>query len=412
MPGSFTLRKARLVLPDRVVTGDLVIEDGLIQEIAPTASRVAGELIDATGLTVLPGVVDLHGVLTGDGSELVTEARAAAAGGVTAMVWEPPVSDDPTATVSALLARARYEGVPVSYGFYAQAHPDHMAAINEHERLAGLYVPAARLDNAAVEEVLSRTNKLVVFDGAGLRGPAVAVPGAEDDVWDENASLEAVRQALRLAQIHGVRLHLSHLHSAAEVELLSGTPVERITAHVTPQHLLLSAPACYGALGEQARCVPPIRERHHAVALWYALREGMAAMIASDHTAVGGDAPPGMPSVEWMLPALVDLATRGQVRLQQVARWLSEQPARALRIPRKGRLELGYDGDIVVLDTERTSVIGETPPRTGAGWSPFTGRSMQGAVVMTAIRGRPIFRDGELLDPGGGRELAFAHPRT
>ena len=124
-----------------------------------------------------------------------------------------------------------------------------------------------------------------------------------------------------------------------------------------------------------------------------------------------------MPGVEWMLPLLLNRVNAGLCTLNDVARWVCEGPAKTYNIPRKGRLEVGYDGDIVLIDMNEERVITDESARTKVGWSPYTGWTVKGWPVLTAVLGRPVFRDGKIVDDVRGSELTFrrvdpAHPRA
>src|SRR5690606_21042254 len=131
-----------------------------------------------------------------------------------------------------------------------------------------------------------------------------------------------------------------------------------------------------------------------------------APVSAVDKQGPYPDVVPGLPSIEWMLPLLLDRALEGRCTLQQVARWTSAAPAAAWRIPRKGRLEVGYDGDLVLVDPDATRTLTDAA-RSGCDWNPFAGRAVRGWPVLTVLLGRPVFRDGAVVDGVRGRPLAF-----
>ena len=115
-----------------------------------------------------------------------------------------------------------------------------------------------------------------------------------------------------------------------------------------------------------------------------------------------------MPGVEWSLPLMLDQVQKGNATLNQVARWMCEAPARCYSIPRKGRLETGYDGDIVLVDMTETRTITDESTRSGCGWTPYAGWEVTGWPVLTAVMGRPVYRDGEIIEGVRGRELTYA----
>lgn len=435
MAGSLTIRNGRMVLPDRVVSGDLIIEDGIITTIAPRVPGTVGEEIDATGLVVLPGVIDAQVHFREPGhpqkEDLVSGSRAAAAGGVTAFL-DMPNTDPPTTTVDELhdkLERAA-QRCCVHYGFFIGATSDNLGELNQAERTCGIKIFMGSSTGdllveapEALEAIFANANKLIAVhaeDEERLRERKILYqdsddPGDHPKVRDVETALRATKLAVDLSLKHGRRLHLLHLTSEEEVDLLRATPRDRITAEVCPQHLFMWAPDAYERLGNRAKCNPPIRTQRHAKALWKGLVDGTLNCVATDHaphtTEEKGrkytEAPSGMPGVEWVLPLMLDQVSKGNCSLSDVVRWLCQGPADCYRIPRKGRLEVGYDGDVVLVDMERVRTVENGRVWTRVGWSPYDGWTLTGWPVLTAVLGNPVFRDGQVMEGVYGRELTF-----
>lgn len=436
MPGNLTIRRGRLVLPDRVVTGDLLIEDGVISQIAPRIERTVGEVVDATGLTVLPGVIDPQVHFRDPGQpekeDLGSGSRAAAAGGVTAFL-DMPNTQPATTSVAALhdkLDRAA-ERSCVHYGFFMGATGDNLEELKRAERTCGIKIfmgsSTGNLlvsEAADLEAIFSGANKLIAVhaeDERRLQERKVLYSDSHDPadhpkIRDVETALNATRLACELSLKYGRRLHVLHLTSAEEVDFLRTIPRQRITAEVCPQHLFLHAPDAYEQLGTRAQCNPPVRGERHGRALWRALKDGTLNCMATDHAPHTLEekarpyptSPSGMPNVEWLLPLMLDQVHRGACTLHEVVRWLCEGPAECYRIPRKGRLEIGFDGDVVLVDPTATRTVEDGKVWTRCGWSPWSGREITGWPVLTAILGNPVFRDGAIVEGVRGRELTFA----
>lgn len=436
MAASLTIRQARLVLPDRVVTGDLLVEDGVIAEIGPYVTRSAGEEIDGSGLTVLPGVIDPQVSFREPGhtfkEDLASGSRAAAAGGVTAFL-DMPNNNPPTTTgerLEAKLALAAEKSV-VHYGFFMGANGENNDEILACDRAPGVKVmmgPASLgLGLEAVERLehifAAIGDKVLAVhaeSGARIRERRLMYEGRGEvsdhpKIRDVEAALVATRHAVELSLKHGRRLHLLHLSTAEEADYLSTVDTTRITTEVTPHHLFLDLDV-YETLGARAVTNPPIRGGRHRAALLSRLRDGTIACVASDHTPHTLDekarpypeAPPGMPGVEWSLPVMLDRVSRGEMSLCEVARWMSDGPARVYGIARKGRLEVGYDADLAIVDLSCTRTVSAENTWTRVGWSPWEGRTLTGWPVMTAVLGQLVYRDGEIVDGIRGRELSFS----
>ena len=436
MLGSLTIRQARLVLPDRVATGDLVIEDGVIAHIGPSVPRTAGEEIDGTGLTVLPGAIDPQVHFRDPGltwkEDLSTGSRAAAAGGVTAFL-EMPNTDPPTTTVAALhskLAIAAEKSV-VHYGFFIGANGENLDELNAAERSCGVKVfmgsstgPLLVADRDKLEAIFAGVDRRIAVhaeDEARLRERRLLYADTTDPadhprMRDVETALNATKLAVELALKHGRRLHILHVSSAEEAEFLTTVPRERITAETCPHYLFLKAEDAYERLGTRAQCNPPIRGQRHQEALWRHLIDGTFDCLATDHAPHTVEekgrgypkSPSGLPGVEWTIPLLLDQVNKGRITLRQVARWACEGPAKCYGILRKGRLEVGYDGDVVLVDMNATRTIEDGRVFTRCGWSPYDGWTLTGWPVLTAVLGRPVYRDGQIIEGVRGRELTFA----
>jgi dihydroorotase len=202
-----------------------------------------------------------------------------------------------------------------------------------------------------------------------------------------------------------------------EVELLRarGKGQGRVTAECTPQHLLLNAPEIYARLGTKAQMNPPLRTREHSEILWSGLHDGTIDCIATDHAphtleeknAGYPKSPSGMPGVETSLAVMLDAAHRGLCSVADVVRWMCEAPARCYRIANKGRLAVGYDGDLAIVDLAARRRVGDRPYFTKVGWNPFEGTTIRGWPVITVVRGAVVYRDGVIDETHRGIAAAF-----
>lgn len=422
MAGSLTVRQARLVLPDRVVVGDLVVEDGIITEIAPRVDRPRGVQVDGQGCALLPGLVDSHVHLDAC-EDLATVSSGAVAGGVTSVLGVR--SARTRAELKLELAQAQ-ELARVHYGLYLRATADNLEEIAAAERARGIWVSGELLGSDDVDDVFAATDRIVVVDNVlperlaerAQLYPDVHDPHEHPRLHDVDSAVAATRRALELARIHGVTTHLLHISTAEEVALLAedGRP-ESVTAAARAAHLFLGHDV-YSRLGTRAVASPPVRGERHRTALWRGLSApsehalgGAIDLISSGHLPVRAetkDRPyptthPGMPAIEWLLPLLLDRVVAGHLTLADIARLTSEAPATTFGLPRKGRLETGYDGDLVLVDLELTRTVGrDAPIQTSCGWSPWEGIPLNGWPVLTVLLGEVVFREGEhLLEPRG-----------
>ncbi|MCA9525835.1 MAG: dihydroorotase [Myxococcales bacterium] len=433
-----TFRGAALVLPGGVVQGDLSVIDGRIAEVG-VVTRPAGEQVDARGLHLLPGAIDPQVHFREPGKtykeDLATGSAAAAVGGVTAFL-EMPNTDPPTTTAALLadkIVRAT-DRARAHFGFFFGATPDNAAEVAalDPTRVAGLKIFMGSStgtllvdEQAALEAHFAAARVPIAVhaeDETRLRARLAAYAGQTDPalhpiIRDEEAALIATTRAVELARRHQKRLHVLHLSTAEEVVFLRGLPDEGlVTTETLPQYLWLDADA-YATLGTRLQMNPPVRSRRHQEALWAGLLDGTIACIATDHAPHTveekalpyGQAPSGMPGVELSLPLMLHAVHAGRCSLRHVVRWMCEGPADCYGLRRKGRLLPGHDGDVVLVDLQRTRRVEAAQVMSKAGWSPFEGWTLTGWPVMTVLGGRPVYRDGALQPGVFGAPLEFAH---
>lgn len=447
--GSVTLVGGQLALPAatgeravRFVPGDLQITDGVITEVGQVDDP-RGERIDATGLLVMPGVIDPQVHFREPGAEhkedIASGSRACAAGGVTSFL-EMPNTRPPTVDSEQMAwkqARAAATSL-VNYGFYIGATPengDALVAAGDRDDIPGIKIFMGSSTGSLLvserddlEAIFSRGRLPIAVhaeDEARLNERIAAFAGADVSQHPEIRDVETARLAtslaLELSEQFDRRLHILHLTTADEVALLKErrSPSGRVSAEVTPQHLLLHAPEIYERLGTLAQMNPPLRTAEHGEALWRGLHDGLIDCIATDHAPHTleekaepyGKAPSGMPGVETSLAAMLDAAHRGLCRSEQVVHWMTEAPAQVWSMVGKGRLEVGFDGDIACVDLARRRAIDDGPIRSRCGWSPFAGMPLTGWPVTTLVRGVAVFRDGEIQEQNAARPLRFKIPR-
>lgn len=427
----------RLMTPGGPLVADLGVREGRIAAIGALSQAKAAEAIDCEGLTLLPGVIDSQVHFREPGLEhkedLESGTRAAALGGVTA-IFEMPNTSPSTLTAEELadkLERAAGRAW-VEHAFYVGAAEENLAELAELELLpgcAGIKVFMGSStgsllvdDEALLSEVLRRGRRRVAVhaeDEARLRARFALVeqgaPPEQHPVWrDAEAARLATERLLRLARETRRRVHVLHVSTADELPLLAQAK-DVATCEVTPQHLTLAAPDCYRELGTLAQMNPPIRDAAHREALWKGVRQGLFDVLGSDHAPhtreeKQGDyprTPSGMPGVQTLLPLMLDHVAAGRLSLERLVDLTAHGPQRVFGLVGKGRLALGYDADITVVDLAARREITRAWLASKCGWSPFEGRQVTGWPVMTIIRGQLVMREDELLGVPAGRPLRF-----
>ncbi|ANK81780.1 MAG: dihydroorotase [Rhizobiales bacterium NRL2] len=415
---------------------DIGITGGVIREIGDLGKADAGERIDASGLHVLPGVIDSQVHFREPGLEHKEDLQAgmdgAALGGVTA-IFEMPNTTPSTTTADAIrdkLERAKGRAA-VDHAFYVGAAVENVDDLAELERLPGVcgvkIFMGASTGNLLVPDDMNLLRALRV----GRRRVAVH---AEDEprmnarqhfrthddpsshpVWrDAQSALKATRRLIRLARIAGRRVHVLHVTTADEMGFLAANK-DIATVEATPQHLTLKAETAYARLGTRAQMNPPIRSAAHRAGLWWALNQGVVDVIGSDHAPHTLEekarpyplSPAGMPGVQTLVPILLNHVARGRLSLARFVDLTSAGPNRVFGIAGKGRMARGYDGDLTLVDLKRKETIRDADMANRSGWTPFDGMRVTGWPVMTIVRGQVAMRDGELTSRDIGRPVRF-----
>ncbi len=438
MAGDLLIRNAELLLPEGDPwQGDVLVKNGQIAEIGQhlSAEGVA-QVIDAEGHTLMPGVIDPQVHFREPGREhkedLQTGSWACARGGVTSFL-EMPNTDPPTIDQASLddkLARAASKCV-VNYGFFIGATADNLKELQRVQGACGIKIFMGSLhgpllvdDPRVLERIFAETDPNFVIavhaeDQARIQARRALFAGCLDvavhsQIQDEEAALIASRRALDLADRYRHRLHLLHLSTGLEVELLRQHKPAWVSAEVTPQHLLLSS-ADYARLGSLAQMNPPLRDPATLPHLWQGLHEGILDCIATDHAPHTlaekaqpyPHSPSGMPGVETALPLMLTAAQQGRCTLRQVVQWMCEAPARLYGIPNKGRLQVGYDADLVLVDRHTPKPVRREELLTKCGWSPFEGWELVGWPLVTIVGGQIAFQNGQVDPSVRGRALIF-----
>ncbi|USR92590.1 dihydroorotase [Phormidium yuhuli AB48] len=431
------IRNAQVLMSDdRLAPADVWIDEGRIVAVEANLSQREGEYreIDAQGLTLLPGVIDPQVHFREPGLEykedLFTASCACAKGGVTSYL-EMPNTKPLTTTQAALdqkLALAAEKSL-VNYGFFIGATEENLPDLREANPTCGIKIfmgsmkgPLLVDDEAALDAIFREGDRLIAVHAedrtrieqrrkqfAGITDPAV-----HSQIQDNEAALIATKRALRLSKTYRRRLHILHMSTGEEAELLRQEKPDWVTAEVTPQHLVLNTSA-YAEIGSKAQMNPPLKSERDNEILWQALQDGVIDFIATDHAPhtleekarTYPDTPSGMPGVETSLPLMLTQAMAGRCTVAQVARWMSTNPAKGYGIANKGRIAPGYDADLVLVDLQTYRTVEAKDLATKCGWSPFEGWSLTGFPRFTIVGGQVVLDQGQLQTGIRGQALSF-----
>lgn len=415
---------------------DIGVRGGRIAAIGSIAADAAGEIFDARGLTVLPGVIDTQVHFREPGMEwkedLETGSRGAVLGGVTA-VFEMP-NTRPTTTDAARLQDKldRAKGrMHCDHAFYVGATHENAADLGELERLPGccgvkvfmgastgdLLIP----DDAGVEAVLRSIHRRAAFHSEDEARLAERRPLARQGDWtshpevrDVEAAVRSTRRLLGMAERLGKRVHVLHVTTAEEVDIIAAHRAVA-TMEANPQHLTFAAPEVYERLKGFAQMNPPIRDARHREGLWRGISQGVVDVLGTDHAPHTREekaqpypaSPSGMPGVQTLVPVMLTHVAEGRLTLERFVDLTAHGPQRIFGLAEKGRLAVGYHADFTVVDLNARRTIRHEDMATRSGWTPFDGFEAKGWPVATIVRGTAVMRDGEVIAPGQGRPARF-----
>jgi dihydroorotase len=415
---------------------DIGVRGGRIAAIGDLSQASAGESFDAAGLTVVPGVIDTHVHFREPGLEwkedIESGSRAAVLGGVTA-VFEMPNTDPVTTDAAALEGKLALAA--------GRAHCDHAFFVGATGQNARSLAELERLPGCSGVKVFmgSSTGTLLVADDLDLRevlahGRRRVAVHSEDEccltegrslvrigVWASHpfaraaaCAMKSTERLLRLAHETGRPVHLLHVTTAEEIAFLEGHK-DIATCEVTPQHLTLAAPEVYERLEGRGQMNPPIRDARHQAGLWQGIASGLVDAIGSDHAPhtleekakLYPASPSGMPGVQTLVAVMLTHVAEGRLTLERFIDLTSAGPQRIFGIAGKGRLAVGWDADLTLVDLKARRTIRDADQATRVGWTPFDGMEATGWPVATIIRGQVVMREAEILAPSQGRPIRF-----
>lgn len=440
MTFDLVLRGGRVASSISLDPGDVGIRDGKIAAVGDLAGAVAAEVLDVTGLVVMPGMIDTQVHFREPGlthkEDLESGTRAALHGGVTSILEMP--NTNPTTTDEAALndKLARAAGRAwANYGFFVGATAENADELYRLEMLPG--TPGIKVfvgsstgsllvddENDLYRVFRSGRRRIPVHSEDETRNRAMRAaytghdPKDHPHVRDAESAEISTRRLLRICADTRRPLHVLHVSTGTEPALIAeakraGLPV---TAEVTPQHLYFAGPEDYERLGTLLQMNPPIRSAEHREGIWRALEAGVFDVFGSDHAPHTLEekakeypaSPSGMPGVQTILPVLLTFVAQGRLSLGTVVRMACETPAALYDMVGKGSISVGYDADIAIIDPNRSYVFERSMVQSKCGWSPYEGETLTGAVEHVVVGGRLSIRDGERVGQPAGTMIRYA----
>ena len=440
------IRNAIIVNEGQQFNGSVIIEDEMIQQVikGDDSSQAYDIEIDATGLYLFPGVIDDHVHFREPGlthkADIASESRTAAAGGVTSYM-DMPNTIPQTTTIEHLEEKFRIAAnnsrVNYSFFFGATNNNTDTVMILDRERVPGVKVFMGSSTGDMLVDQHDTLHRLF------SRSPLLLMAHCEDTniiqhninefrkrykgqndfpvryhsrIRSVQACYASSSLAVQMAQDTGARLHLAHISTAKELELLTPGPVQdkKITAEAVIAHLMFCTED-YDTLGTLIKCHPAIKPSEDRAALRDALTNGLIDVVATDHAPhllnekLGGalKAASGMPMIQFSLVSMLELADNGVIPIERIPELMAHNPARLFRIHKRGFIRPGYYADLALVDPNCNWQVKEGRYYTKCGWTPMDERCFKWKVRRTIINGITAYSDGVVVDGIRGQELRF-----
>lgn len=441
MNNTITIKNCRVVNEGQIIEQDLIIKNGRFEKIANEV-EAEGEIVDAAGLFLFPGVIDdqchfREPGLTERGS-IKTESLSAIAGGTTSFMDMPNVLP-PTLDLGLWRDKISIaeQSASANFSFYmgtSNTNIDEIKSIDPSEvcgikifmgsSTGNLHVDSEDALNDLFKEspVIITTHceddpiiKSLEQEFLAKYGEKIPVE-MHSEIRSREACLKSSKKAIELAKKHNANLHILHLTTKEEIELFSNKPINEktITAEVCIPHLYFSRED-YATKGTLIKCNPSIKETSDRDALRKGLLEGYIDYVATDHAPhqLEGksndymDCPSGIPSVQHTLLVLLELVREGVYSLSDVPYYLSHKVADRFKIIDRGYIREGYWADCVLVDLEHKYTVTKENTSYFCGWSPFEGDTFNSKVISTFVNGRHAYNEGKILENNLGIQLEF-----
>jgi len=433
------IRNGICVLPWGMEQTDIGVRHGRIAALGVPHNATADETIDATGLHVLPGLIDSHVHLRDPGDVSVetipTGTKAAVLGGLAAVFDMPNTS--PSITDAQHLAwKQDYaeHNAWCDIGLYiggTKTNIAELAALETGRGVCAIKVFAGSStgdllveDDEHLERIMRAGHRRIAYHSEDeyrlqARRPMFhrGDPHRRHMEWrDEETAFLGTRRLMALARATGRPAHILHISTAEELEYLKDFR-DVATCEVLVNHLTQVAPEVYDTLGGFGVMNPPIRDHRHYDAAWRAIGDGTVDTVGSDHAPHSRekkllpwpDCPAGLTGVQTIVPVMLNHVAAGRLSLPRLVDLMCAGPARVYGVVGKGRLAAGYDADFTLVDMKRRRRIEESWIVSPCGWTPFAGMDITGWPVATIVRGHTVMREDDVLGSPPGQLVRYGN---
>ena len=444
---SLIIKNGTIINEGKSFTGSILISGEHISsiykegEILPETDKI----IDATGMVVMPGVIDDQVHFREPGSthkgDISTESAAAVLGGVTSYM-DMPNNNPPATTIDSIESKNRIasEKSFANYSFYLGATNNNLGEIinaDPHE-ICGIKVFMGSStgnmlvdDSDALNDIFLKSPLLIAthceYEPIIRENLASAIEKYSENnipfavhplIRSREACIESTRRAVELALKYNSRLHVLHISTAEEIEIIKAANSinPRITGEVCVHYMLFDS-THYESYGSKIKCNPSIKEPSDRAAIIKAVKEGVIKVVATDHaphtveekSAGYLKAPSGLPLVQHSLQIMWNLHKEGYFTAEEVVDRMCHSPATNFNISKRGFLREGYYADLVILNPEMEDTVSTKKPAYKCGWSPLENINLKSTVVHTFVNGLQVVENSKLTGVTAGKKLTFEY---
>jgi len=433
------IKDAQIVTRQGVFLGSVLIEDDKIADIYRDGEVVDLDdhikIIDANGKYLLPGVIDTHVHFRFPGGEEKedwnTGSQAALMGGVTTVMDMP---NTPVSTVNMdLVADKKHNAEKhslVNFGIYIGATKDNLDELKlAHSPAIKVYLGSTTgellMDDYEIFETICSEvkDKVIVVHSESqscmdrLKNELVNDTSANlhSKLRDRECAVESTEKVLEIAAKVDSRIHLAHVSTKDEVDMILEANLDNVSFEVAPHHLFFDE-SFYKERGNFVKVNPPVRTNLDRMKLWKIVaREGLNMTIATDHAphrisekeAEYSHAPSGLPGVQEVLPLMLDAVSHSKISIERLVDVMSYRPAKIFGLKKRGVIEKDYYADLVLVDLDLEQEFTKEMVKSKAGWSAYEGMKLKGWPIMTMVNGEIMMQDGELVNKTKGKEVEF-----
>lgn len=434
------IKNGSVILPNyQIENADIGISNGRICEIGTVDKSLANEVVDATGLVVMPGAIDTQVHFREPGlthkEDIYHGTKGAILGGITT-VFEMPNTSPATINKEQLDIKLKIANKSAfcNYSFFIGAAKENIIELSKLERLVGccgvkIFMGSSTgdllvEDDDSLRKIISNIDRKFAVHSEDeyrlrdrkkiLDDPSISVNF--HPVWrDDDSAIRSTQRLLKIArEIGKTNLHILHISTADEIKMIEKNK-DICTCEVTPQHLYFSSPDCYDLLGTNAQMNPPIRNKNHQKGLWYGINNKVVDVIGSDHAPHTIEekkkkyplSPAGMTGVQTLLPIMLNFVNKNKLQIQDLVRLLAVNPCKIYKIKNKGKISLGYDADLTIIDMEKQFEITDKWIASKSGWTPYNNVKIKGMPIVTIVNGKVAMRDNEINEKLYGKCVEF-----